>query len=128
MSQPVNSSGKSISTIAHEVIAGQWGNNPERAKALAAKGYDVAAVQAEVNRILNGSAATTDKKQPADQPIKKTVKATCGARSLDKSLSGTSVSYTHLLPGSTDARSVLFSCSPDLRLRHPDSTQGRAWF
>lgn len=96
VSQPANSSGKSISTIAHEVIAGQWGNNPERAKALAAKGYDVAAVQAEVNRILNGSAATTDKKQPADQPIKKTVKATCGARSLDKSLSGTYVTTDNL--------------------------------
>ena len=50
-------SGKSVTTIAREVITGLWGNDPERSAALTAKGYNAKEVQAEVNRILNGSAA-----------------------------------------------------------------------
>ena len=38
--------------IAREVIAGKWGNGPERKRSLTAAGYDYAAVQAEVNRRL----------------------------------------------------------------------------
>lgn len=41
---------KSISELANEVIAGLWGNGPERAARLTAAGYNAAAVQAEVNR------------------------------------------------------------------------------
>lgn len=44
--------GKSISELAQECIAGAWGNDPERTQRLSAAGYDAAAVQAEVNRIL----------------------------------------------------------------------------
>lgn len=42
----------SITQLAREVIAGQWGNGPTRRTRLAQAGYDPAAVQAEVNRIL----------------------------------------------------------------------------
>jgi hypothetical protein len=48
------SGGKSVSQIADEVIAGNWGNNPERSTKLKAAGYDPAAVQAEVNHKLGG--------------------------------------------------------------------------
>ena len=48
--------GKSAETVAREVIAGTWGNDPERSKKLKANGYDPVAVQAKVNEILNGSA------------------------------------------------------------------------
>ena len=46
------SGGKSVAELAQEVIAGSWGNNPERAQRLTAAGYDAAAVQAEVDRIF----------------------------------------------------------------------------
>lgn len=87
-SHPVQTPGKSVSTVAHEVIAGQWGNGDARKNALKAAGYDPATIQAEVNKILNGSAATTTKPQPADQQITKTVKSTCYAREFDRSLAG----------------------------------------
>lgn len=87
-SHPVQTPGKSVSTVAHEVIAGQWGNGDARKNALKAAGYDPATIQAEVNKILNGSAATTTKPQPTDQQITKTVKSTCYAREFDRSLAG----------------------------------------
>lgn len=43
---------KSIDDIAREVIAGKWGDNPERKQRITAAGYDYAAVQAAVNKIL----------------------------------------------------------------------------
>lgn len=51
---------KTVTDIAKEVIAGKWGNGAERKRRLTAAGYDAAAVQAEVNRILKG----------ADKPVK----------------------------------------------------------
>ncbi|HQU41025.1 MAG TPA: N-acetylmuramoyl-L-alanine amidase, partial [Chitinophagales bacterium] len=42
----------SISTIARQVIAGSFGNNPERQDNLRRAGHDPDAVQAEVNRLL----------------------------------------------------------------------------
>jgi len=42
----------SLSTVAKEVIAGKFGNGPERVAALKKAGYDANAVQAEVNREL----------------------------------------------------------------------------
>lgn len=45
----------SIVQVAHEVIAGQWGNGPDRVARLKAAGYDPVAVQAEVNRELGGT-------------------------------------------------------------------------
>lgn len=43
---------KSLTTIANEVIAGKWGNYPERKHKLEAAGYDYEKVQAKVNAIL----------------------------------------------------------------------------
>ena len=88
VSHPVQTPGKSISTVAHEVIAGQWGDGDARKNALKSAGYDAAAIQNEVNRILNGSAVTTTKPQASNQTAKKTVKSTCYARGYDKSLGG----------------------------------------
>lgn len=45
---------KSVTDVAREVIAGQWGNNPTRSQRLQAAGFNPTAVQAEVNRILGG--------------------------------------------------------------------------
>lgn len=43
---------KSVDEIAREVIAGKWGNNPQRAQKLSAAGYDADAVQKRVNQLL----------------------------------------------------------------------------
>lgn len=43
---------KSVDEIAQEVIAGKWGNGAERIRRLTASGYNVAAVQAAVNKRL----------------------------------------------------------------------------
>lgn len=43
---------KTIEELAREVLAGEWGNDPERSERLTAAGYDAAEVQAEVNRLL----------------------------------------------------------------------------
>ena len=42
---------KSNSTIAKEVLAGKWGNNPQRKQKLQAAGYNYLAIQNEVNKI-----------------------------------------------------------------------------
>lgn len=42
----------SLETVAREVIAGKWGNGKTRKRKLREAGYDPAAVQAEVNRLL----------------------------------------------------------------------------
>lgn len=44
--------GKSIDTLAHEVIRGDWGNGQDRVNRLKAAGYDYNAVQRRVNEIL----------------------------------------------------------------------------
>lgn len=43
---------KSVTEIAREVIAGKWGNGSERRRRIQAAGYNYAAVQSEVNRLL----------------------------------------------------------------------------
>jgi hypothetical protein len=45
---------KSVREIAGEVIDGKWGNGDDRVNRLRNAGYDPAAVQAEVNRLLGG--------------------------------------------------------------------------
>ena len=64
------SSGASLDQVAQEVIAGKWGNNPDRKAKLAAAGYDANAVQARVNQILGGGKTPTS---TASAPAKKTV-------------------------------------------------------
>lgn len=44
--------GKSIDTLAREVIRGDWGNGQDRKKRLERAGYDYTAVQRRVNEIL----------------------------------------------------------------------------
>lgn len=43
---------KSNEEIAKEVVAGKWGNGGDRKNALTAAGYDYAAIQAIVNKIV----------------------------------------------------------------------------
>ena len=52
----------SNSVIADQVIAGAWGNNPQRAQKLAAAGYDANAIQALVNQKLGGGSSAPAKK------------------------------------------------------------------
>lgn len=49
---------KSVDTLAHEVLAGNWGNGSDRVNQLRAAGYDYDAVQNRVNEILSGSSNT----------------------------------------------------------------------
>jgi hypothetical protein len=62
---------KSIEELADEVIAGKWGNDPERRNALVAAGYDAAAVQQKVNEKLGVKNATNQKsiEELADEVI-----------------------------------------------------------
>lgn len=50
---------KSVTEVAKEVIAGEWGNGEDRKNRLKAAGYDYEKVQAQVNALLNGSTAAT---------------------------------------------------------------------
>jgi hypothetical protein len=59
---PVAAPKASNEVIADQVIAGAWGNNPERQNKLAAAGYDYGAIQAIVNRKVGGGGAPA---QPA---------------------------------------------------------------
>lgn len=62
--------GKSIDEVAQEVIKGNWGNGNARREALAAAGYDYAAVQARVNEILTGKTSTPDPEpEPTPAPV-----------------------------------------------------------
>lgn len=57
----------SVYDVARQVIAGKWGNMPERQTRLQAAGYNYDQVRAEVNRILAGGGA------PAPAPAQKSV-------------------------------------------------------
>ena len=51
--------GASLTALAREVIAGRWGNGADRKRRLTEAGYDAAAVQAEVNRLMKGETTYT---------------------------------------------------------------------
>lgn len=53
--KPSKPAKKSNATIAKEVMAGKWGNNPKRKNDLIKAGYDYAAIQAEVNKLAGGT-------------------------------------------------------------------------
>lgn len=76
--EPAKVSGKDVTTIAREVIAGKWGVRDARKKALEAAGYNYNEVQKKVNEILN--VPTT--------PKHKEIVAVCSASKFDKSLAG----------------------------------------
>lgn len=48
---------KSVDTLAHEVLAGNWGNGSDRANRLRAAGYDYDSVQNRVNELLSGGSS-----------------------------------------------------------------------
>lgn len=58
---PPTTGTKTVDELAREVINGKWGNGADRKAALAAAGYDYAAVQARVNEILAGASSTPSK-------------------------------------------------------------------
>lgn len=76
---------KNISTVVHEVIAGDWGDDEDRRNSLKAAGYNPEQIQENVNRILNGSAA---KPRKVTGTYNKAVRATCNAAATDKSIVG----------------------------------------
>ena len=49
-----NTASKSLTDVAKDVIAGKYGNMPDRKARLTAAGYDYNAVQKEVNKLLMG--------------------------------------------------------------------------
>jgi LysM repeat protein len=59
---------KSVAVVAREVIAGKWGTGSTRKERLEAAGYNYAAVQREVNKIL---AAKNQKKKTFTYTVKK---------------------------------------------------------
>ena len=63
---PTPKPSKSVDELAQEVIAGLWGNQPERQQRLEAAGYDYYAVQARVNEILAPAPAPTPSKSVDD--------------------------------------------------------------
>lgn len=63
---PAPKPSKSVDELAQEVIAGLWGNQPERQQRLEAAGYDYYAVQARVNEILAPAPAPTPSKSVDD--------------------------------------------------------------
>lgn len=87
--------GKTISEVAHEVIAGIWGNGNTRRNNLEICGYNYEAVQNKVNEILNGAADDTyNEHGPAtdnsqEQPVMKRVITPCYALEKNETFSGT---------------------------------------
>ena len=49
---PTPKPSKTVLELAHEVLAGDWGNGAERKRRLQAAGYDAGAVQAMVNKLV----------------------------------------------------------------------------
>lgn len=67
-------SGKSLKTIAKEVIAGLWGSGDVRKKRLESMGYDYSKVQKKVNVLLNEEAIETANKE------KEIIETSCKAK------------------------------------------------
>lgn len=84
----VVSTAKDIKTVAKEVISGLWGSGEARKKNLQNAGFDYAKVQAEVNRVLNGSAVDLGNPPVPTTSSIKSVESTCNARNKDENLSG----------------------------------------
>lgn len=76
--------GKSVSDVAHEVIAGQWGSGDDRKISLALAGYDYKTIQDEVNNILN----TPSKSTVSAAAIQKVVESTVKPTGIDSKISG----------------------------------------
>lgn len=78
--------GKSLDTVAHEVIAGLWGNGEAMSEALRTYGWDAVKVQKKVNEILEKDSVKTAGSTDLNQPYNKRVIATCNAATVDTNL------------------------------------------
>lgn len=78
---------KTVTEVATEVIAGMWGNGVDRKAHLEAAGYNYSAVQAEVNRILNGGTTASAPAASTSKPGE--VTATAFAKQFDQGIAGT---------------------------------------
>lgn len=76
----------SIDTVAHEVIAGNWGNGDERAKRLKEAGWNATKVQKRVNEILQKDVPDGSGLNDAIQPYNKRILTTCKASTVDPKL------------------------------------------
>lgn len=88
-------SGLEIEQVAHEVIAGFWGNGAERVANLEAAGYNYCDVQAKVNYILNSEAVTAEDNDQ-NQPSSKLVSATTYADYFNEQVAGVYRTVTDL--------------------------------
>lgn len=86
---------KSDDVIAHEVIAGKWGNGEERKQLILNAGYDYSSIQSIVTSILNPN-SSIPKNQDQSQPVSKKIIATCSAKKKDPLLSGSYITRTDL--------------------------------
>lgn len=77
---------KTISDVAHEVIAGAWGNGDRRADRLRKAGWDPVKIQKKVNEILEKDMPKDQQDSNIDQPYNKRVIASCKAASVDSNL------------------------------------------
>lgn len=75
------SSKKSVAEIAKEVLAGKWGNGTTRKEKLTVAGYNYAEVQAEVNKLVNG---TTSTKKSNEQIAKEVIAGKWGNGAIRK--------------------------------------------
>lgn len=66
-----------LSKIVDEVIAGEWGNNPQRARDLTAAGYNSGEVQKAVNDKLDGksSPSSSDSSTPSKRSVESVARA-----------------------------------------------------
>lgn len=59
---PIESTKKTVSELAQEVLQGKWGNGTDRKNRLTNAGYNYSEVQAEVNRLVKGESSAPSKK------------------------------------------------------------------
>lgn len=76
---PPSSGKETIAQVAAEVIAGKWGNNPERATKLSAAGYNPTAVQDEVNSILSGNSGSAPEQKSVQELAKEVIAGQWGS-------------------------------------------------
>lgn len=94
---PIIVEGKTIDGVAHDVIAGVYGNQPQREIRVAEAGYNYSEVRDRVNEILNGSVKPPKtEEQDQTQPVQKRVLCNGYAKTLDKSKAGTYITTTNL--------------------------------
>ena len=79
---PTETTKKTVSELAQEVIQGKWGNGSARKTNLTKAGYDYATVQAEVNRLVKGE--STPKKKSNEEIAQEVIKGLWGNGAIRK--------------------------------------------